>query len=46
LAVPAVAISGTIASFVLNAFFGVFAGTIQALVFTLLAAAYIQVAAE
>lgn len=46
LAIPAVAISGTIASFVLNGFFGVFAGTIQALVFTLLAAAYIQVAAE
>lgn len=37
---------GSVASFFLNAFFGIFAGTIQALVFTLLAAAYIQVAAE
>ncbi len=37
---------GSVASFILNAFFGIFAGTIQALVFTLLAAAYIQVAAE
>ncbi len=46
LAFPAVALMGTTASFILNAFFGVFAGAIQALVFTLLAAAYIQVAAE
>lgn len=46
LAFPSVLLGGTMASFLLNAFFGVFAGTIQALVFTLLAAAYIQVAAE
>lgn len=46
LATLALPVLGTAASFVLNAFFGVFAGTIQALVFTLLAAAYIQVAAE
>ncbi|MBC7222049.1 F0F1 ATP synthase subunit A [Candidatus Bipolaricaulota bacterium] len=45
-AIPAAALMGTAASFILNAFFGLFAGTIQALVFTLLAAAYIQVAAE
>lgn len=37
---------GPVAGFVLNAFFGIFAGTIQALVFTLLAAAYIQVSVE
>ena len=37
---------GTVVSLVLNAFFGIFAGTIQALVFTLLAAAYIQTASE
>lgn len=37
---------GPAAGFILNAFFGIFAGTIQALVFTLLAAAYIQVSVE
>lgn len=46
LATLAIPIFGTVASFIVNAFFGIFAGTIQALVFTLLAAAYIQVAAE
>lgn len=46
LAWPAIPIVGGLASFVLTAFFGVFAGVIQALVFTLLAAAYIQVAVE
>ena len=46
LATLALPVLGTAASLVLNAFFGVFAGTIQALVFTLLAAAYIQVAAD
>ncbi len=46
LALPAIPIVGVAASFILNGFFGLFAGTIQALVFTLLAAAYIQVAAE
>lgn len=43
---PLVLSVGTIAGVVLNFFFGIFAGTIQALVFTLLAAAYIQMAAE
>lgn len=42
----AIPIVGTGASLLLNAFFGVFAGIVQALVFTLLAAAYIQVATE
>ncbi|MCS7239736.1 MAG: F0F1 ATP synthase subunit A [Candidatus Bipolaricaulota bacterium] len=46
LALAAIPLVGGAASFILNAFFGVFAGVIQALVFTLLAAAYIQVAAE
>ncbi|MGB9757247.1 MAG: FoF1 ATP synthase subunit A [Candidatus Bipolaricaulaceae bacterium] len=46
-ATPLVLVLGTVAGFVLNGFFGVFAGVIQALVFTLLAASYIiQVAAE
>ena len=46
LATLALPVLGTVASLVLNAFFGIFAGTIQALVFTLLAAAYIQTASE
>lgn len=46
LALPAIPIVGAAASFVLNGFFGIFAGVIQALVFTLLAAVYIQMAAE
>jgi len=44
--VPAAFLIGTGAGVVLNFFFGLFSGTIQALVFTLLAAAYIQMAAE
>lgn len=43
---PLAFVVGTGAGVVLNLFFGLFAGTIQALVFTLLAAAYIQMAAE
>ncbi|MFN3347113.1 MAG: F0F1 ATP synthase subunit A, partial [Candidatus Bipolaricaulaceae bacterium] len=43
---PLAFVVGTGAGVTLNFFFGVFAGTIQALVFTLLAAAYIQMAAE
>ncbi len=43
---PLAFVVGTGAGVVLNFFFGIFAGTIQALVFTLLAAAYIQMAAE
>ncbi len=43
---PAAFLVGTGAGVLLNFFFGMFAGTIQALVFTLLAAAYIQMAAE
>lgn len=46
LALPAIPIVGIGLTFVLNGFFGIFAGTIQALVFTLLAAAYIQAATE
>ncbi|MCX7844502.1 MAG: F0F1 ATP synthase subunit A [Candidatus Bipolaricaulota bacterium] len=45
-AAPAAFLVGTGAGVILNFFFGVFSGTIQALVFTLLAAAYIQMAVE
>lgn len=46
LASPVILVVGTGAGLLLNGFFGIFSGTIQAVVFTLLAAAYIQVAAE
>jgi len=46
LALPAIPIIGIGVTFFLNGFFGIFCGVIQALVFTLLAAVYIQATAE